>query len=456
MSARILIVDDMLPSIKVLAAKLSGEYYDVLTASDGPSALKIVNEQAPDLVLLDVMMPGIDGYEVCEQIKKNPDTRHIPVVMVTALSEVSERVRGLDAGADDFLTKPVSDTTLFARVHSLIRLKQMMDQWRLRRETTEKLGFAGYGNNNFDSPLGGARIVLVDESPIESEKIQAALMKDNDEVIVIDMSADIHSAVAGVDLVIISSNGAGCEAYLHLCSQLRAREETRLMPILLIGDEADLNYLVKALDIGISDYVVRPLDKNELLARVRTLVRRKRYQDRLQMSFLDSLALALVDSLTGIHNRRYLTPHLEAVMKRQAEDGKPVSLLMIDIDNFKLLNDTHGHAVGDKVLCKVADSIARNIRGFDLVARYGGEEFVVVMPDTPIRIAIDVAERLCQTIGSNPVCVDNLDKAMKVTVSIGVAENRDGGCDQEKLIDMADKEMYRAKSKGRNCISYRD
>ncbi len=456
MSARILIVDDMLPSIKVLAAKLSGEYYDVLTASDGPSALKIVNEQAPDLVLLDVMMPGIDGYEVCEQIKKNPDTRHIPVVMVTALSEVSERVRGLDAGADDFLTKPVSDTTLFARVHSLIRLKQMMDQWRLRRETTEKLGFAGYGNNNFDSPLGGARIVLVDESPIESEKIQAALMKDNDEVIVIDMSADIHSAVAGVDLVIISSNGAGCEAYLHLCSQLRAREETRLMPILLIGDEADLNYLVKALDIGISDYVVRPLDKNELLARVRTLVRRKRYQDRLQMSFLDSLALALVDSLTGIHNRRYLTPHLEAVMKRQAEDGKPVSLLMIDIDNFKLLNDTHGHAVGDKVLCKVADSIARNIRGFDLVARYGGEEFVVVMPDTPIRIAIDVAERLCQTIGSNPVCVDNLDKAMKVTVSIGVAENRDGGGDQEKLIDMADKEMYRAKSKGRNCISYRD
>ncbi len=439
----------------MLATKLSGEYYDVLTAADGPSALKIINEQSPDLILLDVMMPGMDGYEVCERIKKNPKTHHIPVVMVSALSEVSERVRGLDAGADDFLTKPVSDTTLFARVNSLIRLKQMMDQWRLRHETTKKMGLVGDSNHDCATIHGGARIVLMDESPIEAERIRNILTRDNDEVTLIDTPGDVYYAVADADLVIISSNGAGCESYLRLCSQLRTREESRLLPILLIGDEADLSRLIKALNIGISDYVVRPIDKNELLARVRTLVRRKRYQDRLQMSLLDSLALALVDSLTGIHNRRYLTPHLEAVMKRQYEDGKPVSLLMIDIDNFKLLNDTYGHAVGDKVLCKVANHIARNIRGFDLVARYGGEEFVVVMPDTSIKVAVDVAERLCKIIGSDPIRVDGLDDAIEVTVSIGVAESNNGECDQEKLVDMADKEMYRAKSKGRNCVSCR-
>src|ERR1700691_2332313 len=144
MTARILVVDDVLPNIKLLEARLTAEYFDVLTATHGLDALSLCAEGECDIVLLDVMMPGMDGFEVCRRLKADPRTAGIPVVMVTALSDVSDRVKGLEAVADDFLTKPVNDVALFARVRSLVRLKRMIEEWRLREEV--------YGH--FDTMLG--------------------------------------------------------------------------------------------------------------------------------------------------------------------------------------------------------------------------------------------------------------------------------------------------------------
>ena len=127
MSARVLVVDDILPNVKLLEAKLASEYYDVLTATNGMDALEKVASQSPDIVLLDVMMPGMDGFEVCARIKADPSTAHIPVVMVTALTDTADRIKGLEAGADDFLSKPLNDIALMSRVRSLVRLKMTVD-----------------------------------------------------------------------------------------------------------------------------------------------------------------------------------------------------------------------------------------------------------------------------------------------------------------------------------------
>jgi two-component system cell cycle response regulator len=371
MSARILIVDDQPASVKMLAAKLTNEYYQVLTAQDGPAALKAVERDAPDLVLLDVMMPGMDGFDVCRKIKQNPKHTHIPVVLVTALGSREDRVRGLEAGADDFLTKPVDDTTLFARVRSLVRLKHMLEQWRMREATSERLGFTTKAMEGMDDGTG-AHIILVDDSTIQKDNISRALGADNDHITVID---DYDASGKIVDLdgdVVIISLSLDTDAPPRLASRLRSLEPSRHVPILLIGDREDQDLFIKALELGINDFIMRPLDEHELLARVRTQVRRKRYQDRLHENFLQHLSLALTDSLTGLHNRRYLSTHLDSVMERMRDSEKPVSFLMIDVDHFKKVNDTYGHGVGDEVLHEIGQQILRNIRGFDLAGRYGG------------------------------------------------------------------------------------
>ena len=453
MPARILVVDDLPASVKVLEAKLTSEYYDVLTATDGAAALEIINEHDPDLVLLDVIMPGMDGVEVCRRIKENPETTHIPVVMVTSLHDADDRVRCLDAGADDFLSKPVNDITLFARVRSLVRLKRMLDQWRMRKETTKMLGFQPPRDSSRLDNGSNARIYLAADNAVERSAISEILSEDHDLVIDIEPSEASSEQVAkgDADVVIVGLGDEG-DGPLRLCSHLRSLDETRQLPILLIGNEDDMGRLIKALEMGINDYILRPINKHELLARVRTQVRRKRYQDRLQTDLLHSLSLALTDSLTGLHNRRYLSMHLETVMKRMVESDKPMCLLMIDIDHFKKINDTHGHAAGDTVLSSLAHRIAGNMRGFDLVARYGGEEFVAVLPDTSVEVAQQVANRLCETISHDPFPIGNEGVRVTITLSVGIAHALGKGDTPEAIIERADGALYQAKNLGRNRV----
>src|SRR5512142_673296 len=175
MSARIMVVDDVPANVKLLEARLSAEYFDVITAMSGKEALALCERAECDLVLLDVMMPDMDGFEVCRRLKTNPATHHIPVVMVTALDQPSDRVRGLEVGADDFLTKPVNDMALVARVRSLTRLKMVTDELRMRAMTSREIGLENPEREAVTEAGRNGRILVVDDRPSSYERIAAML-----------------------------------------------------------------------------------------------------------------------------------------------------------------------------------------------------------------------------------------------------------------------------------------
>ncbi|MBV5323813.1 MAG: diguanylate cyclase, partial [Rhodospirillaceae bacterium] len=210
--------------------------------------------------------------------------------------------------------------------------------------------------------------------------------------------------------------------------------------------------LIKGLDIGASDYLMKPIDPNELLARVRIQVRRRRYQDRLRTNYERSLSLALTDSLTGLYNRRYAMRHLDGLMERVKESGKALSVLVCDLDRFKNVNDSYGHAAGDEVLKQFAQRATAAMRNFDMVARTGGEEFVCLLPDTDGPAALKVAERLCRRVADTPMKVEGAPNGdLTVTVSIGLAATTKVMLGDD-LLKLADAALYRAKQNGRNQV----
>jgi two-component system cell cycle response regulator len=441
MTARILAVDDIAANLRLLEAKLQAEYYEVLLASSGPEALTIAFTQMPDVILLDVMMPGMDGYEVCRALKADARTQHIPVVMVTALTDSTERVRGLDAGADDFLSKPVDDATLFARLRALLRVKQVQDAWRLRSETARDLGIESQPDPLIS--VAGARALVMGDRPEEVQAVREALEAD---AIVVSAVASIDEAQRQLakgeyDLALLALPEDAMEV-LRLASRLRAQNSTRDLPLLLLADPAQKMQVLRGFDLGANDHAFRPLDPNEIRARARNQIRRRRYQERLRLELDRSLEMAVTDQLTGLRNRRYVRRHLDGLLRTEE-----AAVLLVDIDRFKLINDTHGHNIGDAALRDVAERLRIQLRAADVVARYGGEEFLAVLTGAPSGYALAVADRLREAIAAEPVMAGNL--GVPITVSIGVAVGGPG-VSSERLIGSADEALYRAKRDGRN------
>jgi two-component system cell cycle response regulator len=452
MTARILVVDDVLPNLKLLEARLTAEYFDVTTATNGVDALAVCGRDDCDIVLLDVMMPGMDGFEVCRRLKKDPLTGHIPVVMVTALDQPTDRVKGLEAGADDFLTKPIDEIALIARVRSLGRLKMVLDELRTRASTSVSLGMPDpLAHALAENGIGG-RILLVDDRPSSADQVMYAL-RDKYQV---DMESDpqeaLVQAISGrYDLFIVSLGLQRFDA-LRLCGQIRSFERSRQLPILCLAEIEDRARVLRALEIGVNDFLNRPIDGNELTARIRTQLRRKRYADKLRDNVQASIELAVVDPLTGLNNRRYFETHLASLVSQAADRGRPLSLMILDIDHFKDVNDTYGHEAGDRVLKAFAERMRKVLRVPDLVCRLGGEEFVIVMPDTHLDVAAKIAERVRLEVERERFAVADDGSRIAITVSIGLAERGHDG-EPEGLFRRADRALYQSKSSGRNRVS---
>jgi two-component system, cell cycle response regulator len=450
MTARVLVVDDILANVRLLEAKLTAEYFDVVTAMNGLDALEAIQRTKPDIILLDVMMPGIDGIEVCKRIKADAATQHIPVVMVTALDQPEDRIRGLEAGADDFLTKPVNDISLFCRIKSLVRLKMLTDELRVRSPDGKTVGMIA--SDVRDSDTNG-RVLLVEPKDASAERILASFDTTHRVVRVKTHQAAIEAVQDGVnpfELVVISFDAEHYDG-LRLCSQLKSMDATRQTPILVIVEADNQQSLLRALDMGVNDYLMRPVDRQELKARVSTQVRRYRYTERLRASVKASIEMAITDSLTGLYNRRYLETHLNHLIEHYINRGKALSIVTVDVDFFKAINDTHGHDIGDVVLRELAVRLKANTRSVDLCCRVGGEEFIMVLPNTATELSSRIAERLRRAMASKSFdCSNGL--MVPVTVSVGVSTLSGADDTLDKLLKRADQALYTAKREGRNRV----
>lgn len=445
MSARILVVDDLAPNRNLLDVKLSADYYDVLTAESGEEALEIASKERLDLILMDAMMPGgMDGFEACRRLKADPALYHIPVIMVTALEETADRIRGLEAGADDFITKPIDDFNLTARVRSLLRLKMTTDQL---------MSHTGHSAENcrpmLDQIQGrSGRVLVIGDEGGQPTKIQRVLSDTHDITVVTDPIEAIRRAKSNIDLVIVSLVARSFDG-LRVCASLRFNNDTADIPILAIGDPDDQPCFIRAFDIGVNDSVMRPVESQELRARVNTLLRRKFYADSLRENFNEDLEMVVSDPLTGLGNRRFFERQVDPLFDALNMDGTPFSILVFDIDHFKRVNDILGHDMGDQILKEIAARIVTNMRAIDIVSRYGGEEFMIAMPETSEAEAFQAAERVRSFIAGTPVFVEG--QSLSITISAGVAQV-DKGEQLRSVFRRADAALYQAKRDGRNQV----
>ena len=452
MTARVLVVDDIPANVKLLEARLSAEYFDVLTAGSGQEAIDLCERERVDVVLLDVMMPGVDGFETCRRIKSNPKTHHIPVVLVTALDQVSDKVRGLEGGADDFLTKPVDEIALITRVRNLARLKTLTDEMLMRALTGRQMGIGD------DAALLKAlseergRILIVDDDVSSAVRFADWLGAMHETMATTDPRLALSEmARTEFDCLIVSLNLAAADG-LRLCSQTRSTDRTRHLPIVVLVEPGNDARLLRALDMGINDYIMRPVDHHEFLARVRTQVKRKRYSDHLRNRLEESIEASVIDPLTGLHNRRYMETHLSTLVEQARGSGRSLSVLLADLDHFKHVNDTYGHDAGDMALREFSARLQRNIRGIDLACRYGGEEFLVIMPDAPLTRAYQIGERLRVAVASDAFPV-RPGLGIQLTASVGLATLEREDDTPETVFRRADGALFEAKRRGRNRVA---
>lgn len=450
MSGRILIVDDVAGSRIVLRARLATACYDTVMAADGAECLAMAQggvDARPDLILLGLDLPDTTGATVLRRLRADPRSRAIPVIGLDAGQDSGARIAALAAGADDVFAKSAPEVLLLARVRNLMRA---------RVEVAAVPGLAE--PPGVFEPLGV--IGLVSSCPDRAGRMCDDLRQHlRDRIVVMSQAQAMDAAMAGtMDVFVIDAvSGKGALSALGLLSDLKSRQATRHAAVCLTGIPIPDDGAAMAYDLGADDVVNPQADALELSVRLRSLLRRKHSRDRQRVRVADGLRLAVIDPLTGLYNRRHAVPELRAIAGRAREAGTGFSVMVVDLDRFKAVNDMHGHAVGDAVLVEVARRLRSNLRDGDLLARIGGEEFLIALPGTLDEEGRLVAERLCAAIEEAPILTGS-GLGVSVTVSIGVAGSLPdvgGPAGIDAVVEAADQALLEAKAAGRNQVTLR-
>ncbi|MFZ2054676.1 MAG: diguanylate cyclase [Candidatus Aminicenantales bacterium] len=452
---KVLIVDDSPVTLASLSHMLSNDHYQLVQAANGKEALDRAFSEHPDLILMDIMMPEVNGFEAARILKEDSRTHNTPIIIVTALDDPENKSTGQEVGAEEYLTKPVRPQELIARVNSLVALKQYRDQLDIRNHSQWSFIIDKDSDDSRPEPQKELPLVLLVEDTEGDAQLVQHFLKDlplRFKRVANGKDALRLAQSGGVDLILLDillpdTNG------FEVCRQLRSTEKGRGIPIVIITCLDDMESKVKSIELETDDFLIKPIVGRELQARVKILLEKKRQLDNLRSHCEKALNSAVVDWLTGLYNHGYFRKFLDLEIKKSLRQRYPITLIMIDIDNFKTYNDTYGHPIGDVILQELAQVVRKSVREVDLVARYGGDEFAVVLPYSDGQGALRVAQRIEKAIKTHGFSPKIPARGTKLTVSMGVAWYPEDAVHVDELIHTADQKLYGAKTQGRNRIS---
>ena len=417
---RILVVDDNPTNVKLLKTILPEDKYEILEAFDGVAAVDTAFTRLPDLIFLDIMLPDLDGYEVMKLLKENADTSHIPVILVTALEDTSEKVRGLEAGAEEVLIKPVNRAEVLARTRSMIRLGDLRKQVTLREQAAGLLHQDQEDGKEFQGfPV--FRILVVEDSAEDLDLIRAYLEKEPYEIVTAGTgrhALDILRANK-VDLIVLDIQLPDMGGF-EVLERAKNMNGCKTVQTIITTCLTDLESKIKSVELGADDYLVKPVNSRELKTRLRALLKKKVYMDKLKQDYIEGSNAAIMDPATGVHNRDFFMQFMELELKRSRRHSYSTSLLKILVDDTGLPAGDSDGAATDGVLRKMASILKRVLREIDLVARYEEAGLAVLLPYCEESGAAKVVTRMREALtDSSVLLVNDLNRsAVSLTFSV--------------------------------------
>ncbi|WP_114966260.1 diguanylate cyclase [Alkalilacustris brevis] len=455
MSGAILIIDPVATNRIVIKARLAAACHEAIQAPDGAAALHLARTRNPDLILLDMVLPDMPGIALIRQLKADPATRDIPLLMLSGPLDAAQRMAALRAGAEDCLTKPLDEAMLMARIRSLLRARETENELRLRDAASRAIGFSEPAAG-FEQPATVALIAGKRQTALSWRRVLAPLM--DARLVVVPPEVALHDLDLAPDAYVIGADLSAPGDGLRLVSELRARTASRHAAICVVMGVGGAVCGSMALDLGANELLAAEFAPDEAAFRLNAQIGRKRRAERLRATLRSGLQMAVTDPLTGLYNRRYGLPYIAQLAERAHQTGRRYAVMMLDLDRFKDINDTWGHAAGDAVLVEVARRLRGQLRPNDLLARIGGEEFIIAMADAGLGSARLAAERLCRAISAEPIIVAGVAHGIMVTLSIGLVagEGAPEGAGirvTERVLKRADAALMAAKANGRNKVS---